>query len=160
YFNVAGADPEAEIGEHHEPETHLIPIMLDAVAGDRPELTVYGDDYDTPDGTCIRDYLHVMDLADAHVLGVKHLLGGGAPLTLNLGTGSGFSVKEVIDAARAVTNKAVPHRVGPRRPGDPPKLVSGSTEAEKALGWRLERSNMRDIIADAWRWRATGLYKE
>lgn len=160
YFNVAGADPEAEIGEHHDPETHLIPIMLDAVAGDRPGLTVFGDDYPTADGTCIRDYLHVMDLADAHVRGVDYLLAGGAPVTLNLGTGSGFSVKEVIDAARAVTNREVPHEIGPRRPGDPPKLVSGSTEAERVLGWTLERSTMPQIIADAWRWRATGLYRE
>ena len=160
YFNVAGADPEAEIGEHHVPETHLIPNMLDAVAGDGPELTVFGDDYPTPDGTCIRDYLHVMDLADAHVRGVEHLMAGGEALTLNLGTGHGFSVREVIDAARAVTNREVPHKIGPRRVGDPPKLVSGSVLAEEKLGWRLDRSTMPQIIADAWRWRATGLYKE
>ena len=160
YFNVAGADPDAEIGEHHEPETHLIPIMLDAVAGDRPELTVHGDDYPTPDGTCIRDYLHVMDLADAHIRGVEHLLAGGEALTLNLGTGAGFSVKEVVDAARVVANREPPHRIGPRRPGDPPKLVSGSTLAEQKLGWRPTRSTMPQIIADAWRWRATGLYRE
>ena len=127
-----GADPEAEIGEHHVPETHLIPNMLDAVAGDGPELTVFGDDYPTPDGTCIRDYLHVMDLADAHVRGVEHLMAGGEALTLNLGTGHGFSVREVIDAARAVTNREVPHKIGPRRVGDPPKLVSGSVLAEEA----------------------------
>ncbi len=160
YFNVAGADPEAEIGEHHEPETHLVPIVLDAVAGARPQLTINGDDYDTPDGTCIRDYLHVMDLADAHVRGVDHLLRGGDNLVLNLGTGAGFSVKEVIDAAEAVTGKPVPRQTGPRRVGDPPKLVSGSSLAEQTLGWRLERSNMADIIADAWRWRATGLYRK
>lgn len=160
YFNVAGADPDAMIGEHHEPETHLVPIVLDAAAGDRPELTVNGDDYETPDGTCIRDYLHVMDLADAHVRGVDHLLKGGENLVLNLGTGSGFSVKEVIDAAESVTGHKVPRKAGPRRVGDPPKLVSGSTMAEEKLGWRLQRSNMADIIADAWRWRATGLYKK
>ena len=159
YFNVAGADPEAEIGEHHDPETHLIPILLDAVAGDRPELTVYGDDYPTADGTCIRDYLHVVDLADAHLRAAEHLIAGGEPLTLNLGTGHGFSVKEVIEAARSVTNREVPHKIGPRRPGDASKLVSGSTRAEETLGWRFERSTMRQIIEDAWRWRATGLYK-
>ena len=135
-------------------------IMLDAVAGDRPELTVHGDDYPTPDGTCIRDYLHVMDLADAHIRGVEHLLAGGEALTLNLGTGAGFSVKEVVDAARVVANREPPHRIGPRRPGDPPKLVSGSTLAEQKLGWRPTRSTMPQIIADAWRWRATGLYRE
>ena len=115
YFNVAGADPEAMIGEHHEPETHLVPLVLDAVAGDRAEITIFGDDYPTPDGTCIRDYLHVMDLADAHVRGLEWLLEGGAPLTLHLGTGSGFSVREVIDAAaarhqppRAAKNRAAP----------------------------------------------------
>ncbi|MEM7547130.1 MAG: UDP-glucose 4-epimerase GalE [Pseudomonadota bacterium] len=160
YFNVAGADPEAMIGEHHEPETHLVPIVLDAAAGARPELTVNGEDYETADGTCIRDYLHVMDLADAHVRGIEYLLAGGDDLILNLGTGSGFSVKEVIDAAEAVTGHKVPRRVGPRRVGDPPKLVSGSRLAEETLGWRLQRSNMQDIIADAWRWRATGLYKK
>lgn len=160
YFNVAGADPEAMIGEHHEPETHLVPIVLDAVAGARPELTIYGDDYNTPDGTCIRDYLHVMDLADAHVRGADHLLRGGDNLVLNLGTGTGFSVKEVIDAAEAVTGKPVPRRIGPRRAGDPPKLVSGSSLAEDVLGWTRARSNMTDIIGDAWRWRATGLYRK
>ncbi|MEM7525368.1 MAG: UDP-glucose 4-epimerase GalE [Pseudomonadota bacterium] len=159
YFNVAGADPEAEVGEHHEPETHLVPIVLDAAAGDRPRLMVNGDDYDTPDGSCIRDYLHVMDLADAHVRGIDHLISGGETLVLNLGTGAGFSVKEVIEAAEAATGLSVPRETGPRRDGDPPKLVSGSTMAEQALGWRAERSNMADIIADAWRWRSTGLYK-
>ena len=160
YFNVAGADPEAEIGEHHEPETHLVPLTLDAIAGDRAALTVNGDDYDTPDGTCIRDYLHVMDLADAHVRGVDHLANGGEALTVNLGTGTGFSVREVLDAAATVTGCAVPCGMGPRRPGDPPRLVSGSDRAEAVLGWIPKRSNMNDMIADAWRWRQTGLYRE
>ncbi|MGB0926894.1 MAG: UDP-glucose 4-epimerase GalE [Pikeienuella sp.] len=159
YFNVAGADPDAEIGEHHEPETHLVPLTLDAVAGDRAALTVNGDDYDTPDGTCIRDYLHVMDLADAHVRGIDHLLGGGDALTLNLGTGTGFSVREVMDAATAVTGIKTPYNIGPRRIGDPPRLVSGSDRAYAALGWVPKRSNMNDMIGDAWRWRATGLYR-
>lgn len=158
YFNVAGADPEAEIGEHHEPETHLVPTVLDVAAGARPELTVNGDDYATPDGTCIRDYLHVMDLADAHVRGVDHLLRGGEALTLNLGTGAGFSVRDVIDAAEAATGLTVDRVIGLRRAGDPPKLVSGSREAERALGWRPRRSNMADIMTDAWRWRETGLH--
>ncbi|MEX2518431.1 MAG: UDP-glucose 4-epimerase GalE [Paracoccaceae bacterium] len=159
YFNVAGADPDAEIGEHHEPETHLVPILLDAIAGARPELVVNGDDYDTPDGTCIRDYIHVMDLARAHVLGLEHLLGGGGALTLNLGSGSGFSVREVIEAAEAATGLPAPCRIGPRRAGDPPRLVSGSALAERTLGWRPARSAMATMIADAWAWRATGLYK-
>ena len=159
YFNVAGADPDSEIGEHHEPETHLVPLVLDAVAGDRAEITIFGDDYDTPDGTCIRDYLHVMDLADAHVRGLEWLLNGGEALTLHLGTGAGFSVREVIEAAAAVTNKPVPQKIGPRRAGDPPKLVSGSKEAEEKLGWRLNHSTMNQMLRDAWRWRATGLYK-
>ena len=159
YFNVAGADPEGQIGEHHEPETHLVPLVLDAVAGDRAEITIFGDDYATLDGTCIRDYLHVMDLADAHVRGIDWLLEGGAPLTLHLGTGSGFSVREVINAAAAVINRPVPQMIGPRRAGDPPKLVSGSKEAEEKLGWKLEHSTMERMLRDAWRWRATGLYK-
>lgn len=159
YFNVAGADPEAEIGEHHEPETHLVPLTLDAVAGDRPALVVNGDDYDTPDGTCIRDYLHVMDLADAHVRGVDHLLGDGDTLTMNLGTGTGFSVREVLDAAAAVTGRPAPHSIGPRRAGDPPRLVSGSDRASATLGWTPDRSTMHQMIGDAWRWRMTGLYR-
>ena len=125
----------------------------------RAEITIFGDDYATPDGTCIRDYLHVMDLADAHVRGMEWLLGGGGPMTLHLGTGSGFSVREVIDAAAAVTNRPVPQKIGPRRAGDPPKLVSGSKEAEEKLGWKLEHSTMEQMLRDAWRWRATGLYK-
>lgn len=159
YFNVAGADPDSEIGEHHEPETHLVPILLDAIAGDRPEIVVNGDDYETPDGTCIRDYLHVMDLAAAHVRGLDHLLSNGESLTLNLGTGRGFSVKEVIEAATKVTGKPAPHSIGPRRAGDPPRLVCSGETAFSALGWRPERSTMAEMIGDALAWRATGLYK-
>ncbi|MEM7268597.1 MAG: UDP-glucose 4-epimerase GalE [Pseudomonadota bacterium] len=158
YFNVAGADPAAKIGEHHVPETHLIPIVLDVAAGDRPELAINGDDYATPDGTCIRDYIHAMDLADAHVLGLGHLMDGGPSETLNLGTGSGFSVKEVVDAAEAATGLKVARRVGPRRPGDPPKLVSSPERARRLLGWRHDRSTLDQMIAHAWAWRATGLY--
>ena len=159
YFNVAGADPEGEVGEFHRPETHLIPLMLDAIDGRRPALTVFGTDYDTPDGTCIRDYVHVMDLVDAHVLGVKWLEEGKGSRVFNLGTGKGFSVFEVIEASRAVTNRAVPYEVGPRRAGDAVRLVSGSTRAEAELGWRPRRSDMATMIADAWRWHQAGRYE-
>ena len=159
YFNVAGADPEGEVGEFHRPETHLIPLMLDAIDGRRPALTVLGTDYDTPDGTCIRDYVHVMDLVDAHVLGVKWLEEGKGSRVFNLGTGKGFSVFEVIEASRMVTNRAVPYEVGPRRAGDAVRLVSGSTRAEAELGWRPRRSDMATMIADAWRWHQAGRYE-
>ncbi|MFN0115398.1 MAG: UDP-glucose 4-epimerase GalE [Paracoccaceae bacterium] len=152
YFNVAGADPEGEVGEHHRPETHLIPVMLDAIAGTRPALTVHGTDYPTADGTCIRDYVHVSDLVDAHVLGLNWLLDGRESRVFNLGTGTGFSVREVIEQSRHVTNRDVPVTYGPRRPGDAVKLVSGSARASAELGWRPSRSNMREMIADAWRW--------
>ncbi len=152
YFNVAGADPDGEIGEQHIPETHLIPAMIEAIQGKRDGLTVFGDDYDTPDGTCIRDYVHVSDLVDAHVLGLNWLKDGKGSRVFNLGTGSGFSVREVIDASRAVTNREVPHTIGPRRAGDAVKLVSGSTRAATELGWTPKRSDMATMIADAWRW--------
>lgn len=158
YFNVAGADPDAEIGEHHRPETHLIPIMLEAIDGQRPALTIYGTDYDTPDGTCIRDYVHVCDLVDAHVLGLKWLQNEGESRVFNLGTGSGFSVREVIDQSRIVTNRDVPYSEGPRRAGDCTRLVSGSTRAESELGWHPQRSIMSQMIGDAWRWHQTGHY--
>ncbi|MDK3016926.1 UDP-glucose 4-epimerase GalE [Pseudodonghicola flavimaris] len=160
YFNVAGADPDAEVGEHHRPETHLIPVMLEAIDGKRPALTIHGTDYDTPDGTCIRDYVHVCDLVDAHVLGLKWLQEGKESRVFNLGTGSGFSVREVIDASRAVTNREVPYSEGPRRAGDATKLVSGSVRAEKELGWQPGRSKMDQMIADAWRWHQTGHYEK
>jgi len=158
YFNVAGADPEGEVGEYHQPETHLIPLMLDAIAGKRAALTVFGDDYDTPDGTCIRDYVHVCDLVDAHVLGLKWLQDGKGGRVFNLGTGSGFSVREVLDHSRAVTNQTVPHEIGARRPGDCTKLVSGSSRAEEELGWTPKRSTLDKMIADAWKWHQTGHY--
>ena len=146
YFNVAGADPDGEVGEFHQPETHLIPLMLDAIAGKRDALTVYGTDYDTPDGTCIRDYVHVCDLVDAHVLGLRWLKDGKGSRVFNLGTGSGFSVREVIDHSRAVTNQVVPYVDGDRRPGDCTKLVSGSTRAEAELGWTPTRSTLETMI--------------
>ncbi len=159
YFNVAGADPEGEIGEFHQPETHLIPLMLDAIDGKRDGLTVYGTDYDTPDGTCVRDYIHVSDLADAHVLGLRWLADGKPNDVFNLGSGKGFSVREVIDNSRAVTNREVPYHEGPRRAGDAASLVSGSVRAETELGWTPQRSQLKDMIADAWIWHQNGHYK-
>lgn len=158
YFNVAGADPEAEIGEFHQPETHLIPLILDAVDGKREALTIFGTDYDTPDGTCIRDYVHVCDLVDAHVLGLKWLKDGRGSRVFNLGTGDGFSVREVVDQAGHVTNRPVPIIEGARRPGDCTKLVSGSSRAVSELGWSAEKSNMKQMITDAWRWHQNGAY--
>ena len=159
YFNVAGADPEGEIGEHHRPETHLIPLMLDAVAGKRPALTVFGTDYPTADGTCVRDYVHVMDLVEAHVLGLQWLEKGNAPRVFCLGTGNGFSVRAVIDQSRIVTNREVPVVYGDRRPGDAVKLVCGTDRALRELGWKPTRSNMGAMITDAWRWHQTGHYE-
>ena len=152
YFNVAGADPEGEIGEQHQPETHLIPLMLDAVAGKRPALTVFGTDYPTPDGTCVRDYVHVADLAAAHVLGLRRLLDGKGGGTYCLGTGRGFSVREVIEASRGVTNREVPVILGERRPGDAASLVMSSCRAISELGWEPQHSSLRKMIGDAWAW--------
>lgn len=158
YFNVAGADPDGEVGEHHDPETHLIPVMLDVIEGKRPTLTIHGTDYETPDGTCIRDYVHVMDLVDAHVLGLKWLEDGNDSRVFNLGTGHGFSVRQVIDQSSAVTNQQVPFTEGPRRAGDCTKLVSGSTRAREELGWQPDRSDLPTMITDAWRWHQNGHY--
>ena len=152
YFNVAGADPEGETGEQHVPETHLIPLMLDAVAGKRPALTVFGTDYPTRDGTCVRDYVHVTDLAEAHVLGLNRLLDGKGNGVFCLGTGNGFSVREVIDASRIVTNREVPVVIGGRRAGDAAALVSSSTHAVEELGWEPKHSTLRQMIGDAWAW--------
>jgi UDP-glucose 4-epimerase len=152
YFNVAGADPDAQVGEQHRPETHLIPLMLDAIEGRRPALTVFGTDYPTPDGTCVRDYVHVMDLVDAHVLGLHWLLDGRGNRAFNLGSGRGFSVREVIEASRAVTNRAVPVTLGPRRAGDAAALVSGSVRAQTELGWTPKRSTLSVMIKDALAW--------
>ncbi|MES2843535.1 MAG: UDP-glucose 4-epimerase GalE [Pseudomonadota bacterium] len=152
YFNVAGADPDGEVGERHDPETHLIPLLLDAIDGKRPALTVYGSDYPTADGTCIRDYVHVSDLADAHVLGLQWLQSGKGNRVFCLGTGKGFSVREVIDHARLITNREVPIIEGSRRAGDAAKLVSGSARAIAELGWQPDRSTLPQMIADAWRW--------
>lgn len=158
YFNVAGADPDGEVGEHHQPETHLVPLMLDAVAGKRPGLTVFGTDYPTADGTCVRDYVHVMDLAEAHVLGLQWLQAGKGAQIFCLGTGKGFSVREVIEQSRLVTNRDVPIVYGDRRAGDAVALICGSDRAVRDLGWQPRRSTMTDMIADAWRWHQTGHY--
>lgn len=160
YFNVAGADPEAEVGEFHQPETHLIPVMLDAIEGKRPALTIFGTDYDTPDGTCVRDYVHVSDLVDAHILGMRWLREGHPSEVFNLGTGSGFSVRAVVDQSRAVTNKEVPVVEGARRAGDCTRLVSGSSKAHDLLGWEPRHSNLTQMITDAWRWHQTGHYSK
>ena len=155
YFNVAGADPDAEVGEFHDPETHLIPLILDAVSGRRPALTVFGTDYPTRDGTCIRDYVHVSDLVDAHVLGLKALEGGrvatGGVEVFCLGSGTGFSVREVIEEARRITNREVPVVMGARRAGDAVALVCGSEKAGRDLGWAPARSDLGTMIEDAWR---------
>ena len=160
YFNVAGADPTGEIGEFHQPETHLIPLILDAIDGKRDSITIFGTDYDTPDGTCVRDYVHVSDLVDAHVLGLTWLEEGGSSEIFNLGTGSGFSVREVIDYVGLVTNRSVPVFNGARRSGDCAKLVSGSELAYKVLGWEPKRSTLKKIITDAWRWHKTNDYQK
>lgn len=152
YFNAAGADPDGEIGEAHDPETHLIPLVLDAAAGKRPAITVFGDDYDTPDGTCIRDYIHVSDLADAHVLALKALEAGAKTTAYNLGNGQGFSVREVIDSAARVTGRQVPFVVGPRRAGDPAVLVGDASRAIRELGWRPQLNDIDTMIDTAWQW--------
>ena len=152
YFNAAGADPDGELGERHDPETHLIPLALQAATGRRPQITVFGKDYETPDGTCIRDYVHVNDLGEAHLLGLQRLWDGGGSAAYNLGNGNGFSVQEVIDTARVVTGREIPVAYGERRPGDPARLVADSRRARAELGWQPRRADLATIIADAWRW--------
>lgn len=152
YFNVAGADPEGELGECHRPETHLIPSAIEAVQGLRPRLVVHGGDFPTPDGTCIRDYVHVGDVAAAHLLALEHLLAGRGSDGFNLGSGRGHSVREVLDAVAAATGQAVPMALGPRRPGDCARLVSGSRRAAEVLGWRPAIPGIEAIIASAWDW--------
>ncbi|MBZ4193734.1 MAG: UDP-glucose 4-epimerase GalE [Candidatus Contendobacter sp.] len=152
YFNAAGADPDGALGEHHDPETHLIPLVLQVAAGRRPQITVFGEDYATPDGTCIRDYIHVNDLGEAHLLALQRLWDGGTSAAYNLGNGNGFSVREVIDTARTVTGRAIPVEYGERRAGDPARLVADSQRAQTELGWTPRRADLATIIADAWRW--------
>lgn len=155
YFNAAGADPQGEIGEDHNPETHLIPLVLDAAMGKRPHIAVMGDDYETPDGTCIRDYIHVSDLADAHVQALKKLSSGPVRPNYNLGTGIGISVREVIATAREVTGRDIPTIAAPRRPGDPPSLVADPTLAQRDLAWKPRISQLESIINTAWQWHKT-----
>lgn len=156
YFNAAGADPDGDIGECHLPETHAIPLILDAVGGSGNGFTIFGDDYPTADGTCIRDYVHVSDLADAHVAALRALLEGSDSAALNLGTGRGWSVREVVDRVRRVTNRELKVSVGPRRPGDPPALVADASRAQRQLGWRPKHSDLETMVAHAWAWRQGG----
>ena len=152
YFNVAGAHPEGNIGEDHDPESHLIPIILQVALGKREHIGIFGDDYPTEDGTCIRDYIHVMDLADAHILALKRLNNGGDSAIFNLGNGEGFSVKQVIEVARKVTGHAIPAVVSPRRAGDPAKLVATSAKAMKELNWTPKFDSLYKILETAWSW--------
>lgn len=151
YFNAAGADESGEIGELHDPETHLIPLALRAAAGVGPALQVFGSDYPTPDGTCIRDYIHVNDLASAHVRALEHLAAGKGSFAVNVGTGAGASVREVISAVEKVTGKSVPHTMVPRRPGDPPELVANPAKAQSLLNWKATRG-LQEIVSTAWSW--------
>lgn len=152
YFNVAGASSTGEIGEDHNPETHLIPLVLQVALGQRQFISIFGNDYDTKDGTCIRDYIHVEDLIDAHILAFNYLQNGGDSTIVNLGSGNGFSVEEIIEAAREVTGHKIPAEVVPRRSGDPWKLIASSDKAKKVLGWNPRRTLIKKIIEDAWNW--------
>lgn len=152
YFNAAGAHPSGKIGEDHDPESHLIPIVLQAALGKRESIRVFGNDYDTSDGTCIRDYVHVMDLADAHILALEYLKNGGASDVLNLGSGSGYSVLEVISKAREVTDEDIIEVMAERRQGDPDKLVADSIKARKVLGWQPKNDDIGKIVSSAWKW--------
>ncbi len=152
YFNAAGADPHARLGERHDPETHLIPLVLQVAAGRRAAVQVFGTDYPTPDGTCIRDYIHVCDLCDAHALAMRHLLGGGASRVYNLGNGSGFSVREVIDAAARVTGRPIAVEQAPRRPGDAAMLVADARRIREELNWTPRHPQLDTIVGHAWAW--------
>ena len=152
YFNAAGADPQGRLGEDHMPETHLIPLVLMTALGKRDSISIFGTDYPTPDGTCIRDYIHVSDLASAHVLGIDYLLQGGDSNIFNLGNGQGFSVREVIDTAKAVTERPIQVVESDRRPGDPPILVGSAEKAHNTLGWQPQYGQLSDIIQHAWHW--------
>ena len=158
YFNACGAHPTANIGEAHNPETHLIPIILQVANGMREKIMMYGDDYDTPDGYCVRDYIHVMDLAQAHRLAVEYLVAGNESNIFNLGNGVGFSVKEVVEVARKVTGHPIPAEVAPRRAGDPGTLIASSAKAVDILGWKPEYADLENIISTAWRWHQ--MYKD
>jgi len=152
YFNAAGADPDGEIGEVHEPETHLVPLALDAALGHIARLEVFGTDYKTPDGTCVRDFIHVSDLADAHIRCLDYLSDGAPSDVYNLGTGKGYSVKQIIDAVTRVTGRVVPCVSSPRRPGDPPELVASAEKIKNELGWVPKHSSIDEILTTAWKW--------
>jgi UDP-glucose 4-epimerase len=152
YFNAAGADPLGRLGEDHDPETHLIPLVFYTALGKRPAISIFGTDYPTPDGTCIRDYIHVMDLAEAHILGLEYLLAGQSSDVFNLGNGSGFSVRQVIEQGQHICGIPIKVKETERRSGDPPVLVGSSTKAMSLLGWRPKYGDLRQIMADAWRW--------
>ena len=160
YFNAAGADPDNETGKSHDPETHLIPLVLDAASGRRPNVTIFGSDYDTPDGTCIRDYIHVSDLADAHVKALQALEGGASSSAYNLGNGRGFSVREVIDTVERITGLIVPAKAGDRRPGDPARLISDASKAHNHLGWQPRIGDLDEIIRSAWAWHQRSAMRE
>ena len=151
YFNAAGASEDGKIGEDHDPESHLIPIVLEVALGQRSHVTVFGNDYPTPDGTCIRDYIHVDDLAAAHLLALEKL-DDGVEIKLNLGTGNGFSVRQVIDACEEVTQVSIKQEDGERREGDPPELVADSSLAKQTLGWQPKYTDVRSVVETAWRW--------
>ena len=155
YFNACGAHKSGEIGEAHNPETHLIPLILQVPNGQRESVSIFGTDYDTKDGTCVRDYIHVTDLAQAHILAVKYLADGGESNVFNLGNGVGFTVKEVIETARKVTGHPIPAVESPRRGGDPAKLIASSEKARKVLGWNPEHAGLEEIIESAWKWHKT-----
>ena len=152
YFNAAGADPDGEVGERHNPETHLIPRVFMAAEGEIPALKLFGDDYPTPDGTCIRDYIHVCDLADAHISALEKLAAGARAIKANLGTGHGYSVKQIIDESRRVIGKEIPYSISPRRAGDSPSLVAKVDRAKDILGWQAKYSSLENIISTAWNW--------
>jgi UDP-glucose 4-epimerase len=154
YFNAAGAAEDGTIGEHHDPETHLIPLAIDAATGRRPALQIFGNDYPTPDGTCLRDYVHVDDLSRAHIAALDRLATPGTQLFYNLGTGTPTSVLEVVRAVEKVTGKTVPHTIAPRRAGDPPALYADSTKAQRELGWQIRFPDIESIVATAWKWHA------
>ncbi|MCF0117025.1 MAG: UDP-glucose 4-epimerase, partial [Bacilli bacterium] len=155
YFNACGARKDSVIGEAHSPETHLIPLILQVPNKKRESITIFGDDYPTEDGTCIRDYIHVLDLAEAHILAVEYLINGGESNVFNLGNGTGFSVKEVIDVAREVTQDPIKSTLGERRPGDPAILIASSQKAKDVLGWKPVHFELKEIIQDAWNWHKT-----
>jgi UDP-glucose 4-epimerase len=160
YFNAAGADPEVQLGERHEPETHLIPLVLQVAAGKRPNISVFGRDYDTPDGTCIRDYIHVSDLCDAHELALTSLMRGAGSQHYNLGNGNGYSVQEVIESAERVTGKVIATVDAPRRDGDPDRLVADASQAKNVLGWRPQFTALDEIVGHSWAWEKAVLQRQ